>query len=103
MIRTCDNGHPPVRLLSGTRCKSCERRRGTTRARGYGARHQAARRAILQTIADAGGSVPCGYGCGTRLTADTVIAAHIQDGRPDLGWMASCRSCNERHKGREWP
>jgi hypothetical protein len=100
MIRVCDNGHPPVRLESGTRCRGCERRRGTRQARGYGAQHQTARRAILQAIADAGGSVPCAYGWGTTVTAETVVAAILVDIRASYGWMASCRRCNEAHKCR---
>jgi hypothetical protein len=42
--------------------------------------------------------VPCAYGCGTLLTAETIVAAHVVDGRPDLGWTASCSRCNERAK-----
>ena len=101
MIRTCEAGHPPVRLASGTRCPACARRRETSRPtrqeRGYGAAHLAARRALLDLCRERG-AVPCAYGCGTLVTVETVVAAHVVDGRPDLGWMASCRSCNERAK-----
>ena len=102
MIRLCDNGHPPTRVASGTRCAACERRRPSRQARGYDALHQAARRALLQEVVDAGGTLPCGYGCGTRVTTDTMVAAHVVDGQPAHGWMAACRSCNERAKRRGW-
>ena len=67
MIRTCDNGHPPARVLSGTPCREC-------------------------------GAVPCAYGCGKLVTAETVVAAHVVDGRPGLGWMPSCPACNQAAK-----
>jgi hypothetical protein len=102
VIRTCDNGHPPARVLSGRPCRECERRRPSRQARGYDALHQTARRALLQQVVEAGGSLLCGYGCGTRVTTDTMVAAHVQDGAPDLGWIPACRSCNERAKRRGW-
>jgi hypothetical protein len=102
VIRTCDNGHPPAHVLSGAPCRACERRRPSRQARGYDALHQTARRALLQQVVEAGGSLSCGYGCGTRVTTDTMVAAHVQDGAPDLGWIAACRSCNERAKRRGW-
>ena len=97
MIRTCDNGHPPARVRSGARCAACERRRPSPNARGYDAVHQAARRALLATL-----PAPCGYGCGTRVTIQTMVAAHVVDGDPSAGWVAACRSCNERAKRRGW-
>ena len=101
MIRTCEAGHPPVRLQSDARCVACARRRESSRpsreARGYGREHAAARRALVAMCRERG-AVPCAYGCGTLVTADTVVAAHVVDGRPDLGWMPSCARCNERAK-----
>ncbi len=98
MIRTCDNGHPPARVLSGTPCKACERRRGTTASRGYGYDHQAARRVLVSML-----PLPCAYGCGTVLReAAGMVAAHRVDGDSSAGWVASCRSCNERAKDRGW-
>ncbi len=98
MIRVCDYGHPPVRLESATPCRACQRRRDAARpspaARGYGAQHQAARRALVATL-----PVPCAYGCGAvlRVPGD-MVAAHVRDGDPDAGWVASCKTCNERAK-----
>jgi len=41
----------------------------------------------------------CGYGCGTWLTPDgRWVAAHVVDGDPAFGYIASCYSCNERAK-----
>ena len=98
MIRTCDNGHPPLRLQSGRPCPECQRRRGRTAARGYGYDHQAARRALVAML-----PLPCAYGCGTLLReALGMVAAHVEDGDPSAGWVASCRSCNERAKRRGW-
>ena len=101
MIRTCEAGHPPVRLASGARCRECARvreaRRPSREARGYGREHAAARRALVAMCME-WGAVPCAYGCGTLVTAETLVAAHVVDGRPDLGWMASCSRCNERAK-----
>ena len=98
MIRTCDNGHPPARVLSGTRCAACERRRASRQARGYDAVHERAR-AVLETTLP----TPCAYGCGTILrSAAEMVAAHVVDGDPTAGWVAACRSCNERAKPRGW-
>lgn len=98
MIRTCDYGHPPVQLESGTPCRACQRRRDAARpspaARGYGAEHQRARRALVATL-----PVPCAYGCGAVLADPSqMVAAHVRDGDPGAGWVASCRRCNERAK-----
>ena len=88
MIRTCEAGHPPVRLQPGARCPACARRREATRpsreARGYGREHAAARRALVEMCRERG-AVPCAYGCGTLVTPQTLVAAHVVDGRPDLG------------------
>jgi len=103
VIRKCEAGHPPVRLLSGSRCPGCARRREGTRpsreTRGYGREHQAARRALVALCAERG-ALPCACGCGTLVTPDTLVAAHVLDGRPEYGWVASCRRCNEIHKQR---
>ena len=80
---------------NGSRCPRHQRTTDRT-ARGYGAEHQAARRALATTL-----PAPCGYGCGLTLTADSPwVAAHVIDGDPTAGWIASCRSCNEQAKTR---
>lgn len=44
---------------------------------------------------------PCGYGCGTTLTANSDwVAAHVEDGNPHAGWIASCAPCNQQHRGK---
>ncbi len=102
MIRICEAGHAPVRLQSGARCPACARVREASRpgreARGYGREHAAARRALVALCGERG-AVPCAYGCGTLVTAETVVAAHVIDGQPDYGWMASCAACNQAAKG----
>jgi len=98
VIRTCDNGHPPARIVSGTPCRECERRRPSRQARGYDAAHQQARALLLTTL-----PTPCGYGCGIILRSPSdMVAAHVVDGQPDYGWIAACRSRNERAKRRGW-
>ena len=99
VIRTCDNGHPPARVPSGTPCRECERRRPSRQARGYDAAHQRARALLLTLL-----PTPCAYGCGAVIVAASdLVAAHVVDGDPSAGWQASCRSCNERAKGRGRP
>lgn len=83
---------------SGSRCpahaRARDRARGSSGARGYGPDHQAARRALEQTL-----PAPCGYGCGQVLEpGSSWVAAHLVDGDPSAGWIASCRSCNELAK-----
>jgi hypothetical protein len=98
VIRTCDNGHPPARVLSGTPCRECERRRPSRQARGYDAAHQRARALLLTLL-----PTPCAYGCGAIIVAASdLVAAHVVDGDPSAGWQAACRSCNERAKRRGW-
>ena len=98
MIRTCDNGHPPARVLSGAPCRECERRRPSRQARGYDAAHQRARALLLTLL-----PVPCAYGCGAVIVAASdLVAAHVVDGDASAGWQASCRSCNERAKRMGW-
>lgn len=107
MIRWCDNGHPPTRVLSGRRCGACDRRRALSRgprvdlreratpsARGYGHAHQQARAQLVAML-----PTPCGYGCGVMLTTSAqLVAAHVVDGDPTEGYLPSCRGCNERAK-----
>ncbi len=81
VIRSCDAGRPPVRLASGARCQACPRVRE------------------LVAVCRERGAVPCAHGCGTLVAAETVVAAHVVDGRPESGWMASCASCNQAAKG----
>ena len=98
MIRTCDNGHPPARVQSGTRCAACERRRPSRQARGYDAAHERARATLAAML-----PAPCACGCGAVLDAGSDwVAAHLVDGDPSAGWAAMCRSGNERMKRRGW-
>lgn len=79
------------------RCAQHGRRAGRrANGRGYGRSHQAARAALKRELPGY-----CGYGCGTTLMPDdNWVAAHVVDGDPSAGWLASCRSCNERAKRR---
>src|SRR5512137_3065787 len=85
------------------RCPACASRRNVARggstARGYGVAHQRARAALKGAL-----PAPCGGGCGTPLYPDgDWVAAHVVDGQPEHGWIATCRSCNERMKrARVW-
>jgi len=73
----------------------CELHRRTTSQRGYGLGHQQARDALRASL-----PAPCGYGCGRNLQPDGAwVAAHVVDGNPAAGWIASCPPCNERAKG----
>ena len=66
--------------------------RGTRQQRGYGAVHVQARAMLRGTLPG-----PCGYGCGAWLEPDgTWVAAHVVDGDPSRGYIASCVSCNQR-------
>ena len=72
----------------------CPGHRRTTSQRGYGETHEAARQQLALTL-----PAPCAYGCGTLLdTNDSWVAAHVVDGSPLAGWIASCLTCNERAK-----
>lgn len=80
---------------TGPRCPA-HRRTNDREARGYGTAHIDARKSLAATL-----PAPCGYGCGTQLTPDGPwVAAHIIDGDPNAGWIASCRPCNEQAKAR---
>ena len=81
-----------------TRCSTCrkaaDKLRGTATQRGYGAAHRAARMELKARLPD-----ECGYGCGTWLEPEgDWVAAHVVDGAPEYGYLASCRTCNERAK-----
>jgi hypothetical protein len=94
--RLCPRGH----VTRARTCPVCEtlrdRGRGTRQARGYGSEHMAARASLRGTL-----PAPCGYGCGTTLYPNgDWVAAHMVDGDPSAGWLASCRTCNERAKHR---
>lgn len=97
MRRPClDCGTP----TDGSRCpthrRAWDRRRPTATQRGYDAEHRAARAELRNYLPG-----PCGYGCGRLLMPDgDWVAAHVIDGNPNAGWLASCRSCNERAKAR---
>ena len=100
MMRRCDNGHGPLLVRSGVRCPACAKRREATRAtpsqRGYGTAHQRARAALRAML-----PTECGYGCGVTLYPNgDWVAAHVVDGQPEYGYLASCRTCNERAKVR---
>lgn len=69
-------------------------RRGSRQQRGYDVLHDRAKAVLRKTL-----PAYCGYGCGTLLRPPARwVAAHVIDGRPEYGWMASCPSCNERAK-----
>lgn len=73
----------------------CRVHRRTTTQRGYGIAHQRIREQLRATL-----PARCGYGCGTLLLPDgDWHAAHRVDGHPELGYIASCVTCNERAKG----
>lgn len=74
----------------GTRCPD-HQRPSSREKRGYGTAHREARRRLAEQL-----PAPCGYGCGTTITEATFVAAHVIDGNPTAGWIASCRSCNQR-------
>ncbi len=102
MIRTCDYGHPPARLESGTPCRACQRRRDAARGSrvevGYGADHQRARRALAAAL-----PTPCAY-CGVEVTTgERWVAAHVRDGDRTSPRMVAHPSCNARNRGRGIP
>ncbi len=93
-------------LTTGTRCPAHQRqlqhqyqhrhdaRRGSTTARGYGTQHQLARQAQSATL-----PTVCGY-CGVLIIdGDQWDAAHVEDGRPEMGYMVAHPQCNQRAKG----
>jgi hypothetical protein len=99
MLRGCIEA-PCPNLTTRVRCTLHERqrvaRRGTRQQQGYGVDHQQAREALRATLPG-----PCAYGCGRYLTPDGVWnAAHVVDGDPSYGYVASCVSCNQRAKRR---
>ncbi len=95
VIRQCDNGHPPVRVPSGSPCAACERRRPSRQARGYGANHQRARATIAAML-----PAPRFY-CRTVIgQGEPFVAAHVVDGDPAAGWAAADAACNEGAKVR---
>ena len=82
------------RLTLATRCVDCmrarDRRRGSSYERGYGPTHRQARANLRTTL-----PALCGYGCGVTLWPNgRWVAAHVVDGRPEHGWIASCIQCN---------
>ena len=95
MIRTCDNGHPPARVLSGTPCAACERRRPSRQARGYDAAHGRARATLAALL-----PAPCFYCRAVIEAGERFVAAHVVDGDPAAGWAAAHAACNERAKVR---
>ena len=84
-------------LSNGTRCPPCTKlNKPSAHKRGYDGAHRAARTRLAATL-----PAPCGYGCGRILEPDSDwVAAHVIDGDPGAGWLASCRSCNEQAKHR---
>ena len=89
-------------ITAGTLCDTDRKRRENQRtrpsahARGYNTEHRNARNELKRTL-----PAYCGYECGTLLTPHSDwVAAHAVDGAPQFGWVASCRSCNERNKRR---
>jgi len=78
-------------IESGKRCPI----HGTRKARGYGAAHERARRALVNSL-----PLDCAYCGGIITTPDHLVAAHVIDGNPTAGWMPSHPLCNERAKRR---
>lgn len=102
MLRPCIERLPDGRACPEatprTRCprheRERERARGTTARRGYGSAHQSGRRALAATL-----PAPCGY-CGVViLQGERWDAAHVVDGRPEMGLVAAHPACNQRAKG----
>jgi hypothetical protein len=84
----------PGRAVPGGRGR-CSRHVQSQTQRGYGVPHQRARDALRATL-----PALCGYGCGRLLLpSGDWVAAHVVDGNPAAGYLASCRTCNERAKG----
>ena len=88
-LRPCLTCGTPTR---GRRCPAHARPTSSV-GQGYGAAHRQARARLATTL-----PAPCGYGCGRTITAATFVTAHVIDGDPSAGWIASCRSCNEHAK-----
>jgi hypothetical protein len=80
--------------------------RGTTNrnARGNSRDRQARRQWLLDTFGD-GTTAPCAFGCGTRVTIDTVTADRFpvpgcDGGRYVRGNIRpACGPCNSKHGG----
>jgi hypothetical protein len=89
--RPCIVPQCPNLVTTGSRCPA---HRGTREQRGYGAEHRAARRRLATTL-----PAPCGY-CGVRIAqGERWDAAHVRDGRPDLGYLIAHPLCNQRARG----
>lgn len=84
---------PIVRWCGVCRRYGAPHPRHSTNERGYGGDHQAIRRELARTL-----PAPCAYGCGTTVTRESFVACHVVDGDPRAGYVAGCRSCNERAK-----
>lgn len=73
--------------------------RKKTTERGYGAAHKKARRELAAQM-----PMKCqGSHCGGVMLENVprgFVAAHNEDGNPEAGYHASCRTCNERSKRR---
>lgn len=95
MIRVCEAGHPPARVVSGQRCRECDRLREQGRPssaeRGYGAPHRRARASLVAHL-----PARCLYCQAWVDDAGDMDAAHIRAGDPSSGWAAAHRVCNQR-------
>jgi len=80
-------------LFTGLRCPRSEC--SSRQARGYGAEHQAARRALESLL-----HAPCGYCREVIQVGERFDAAHIVDGAPEHGWKLAHPRCNQRAKTR---
>lgn len=79
---------------TGRTCPRPTCRRPSAHRRGYDREHQRARARLAATL-----PTPCGYGCGKILEpSGRWYAAHVIDGDPSAGWIASCGPCNEQAK-----
>jgi hypothetical protein len=92
----------PTILTSGERycprhARQYERRRGSATTRGYDTQHRALRTDWQRRI-DAGETVMCADGCGTRITARTWQLGHDHQRGGYLGPQTI--ACNTREGGR---
>lgn len=106
--KPCGRTGCPERVTARTYCAAHEaerqaimaQRRGTTTARGYGARHRNLRAQWAPQVAT--GAVPC-WRCGDLITPGTAWDLGHTDDRTGYGGPEHARACNRAAGGRTTP